>query len=166
MTGDDGRHYQLTVVDTKTGRAAQVGDILEISVRSPGSQIGVQPLRHTVTAEDVKQSRIELGNLIVYEIPTETELLPNFPNPFNPETWIPYRLAEDAFVTLTIYDTAGAVVRSIDVGYKSAAVYESRTKAIYWDGRNEFGEGVASGVYFYHLSAGDYSATRKMLIIR
>ena len=126
----------------------------------------MQPLRYIVTAEDVKWSRVELGNLLAYEIPTETELLPNYPNPFNPETWIPYRLAEDAVVNLTIYNTVGRVVRSIDVGYKPAAVYESRSKAIHWDGRNEFGEGVASGVYFYHLSAGDFSATRKMLILK
>ncbi len=166
VTGDTGGSYQLTVVDTETGGAAQIGDILEISVRSPDPRIGVRPLRHTVTAEDVKWSRIELDNLIAYEIPTETELLPNYPNPFNPETWIPYRLAEDAVVNLTIYDTAGRVVRSIDVGYKPAAVYESRAKAIHWDGRNDFGEQVASGVYFYHLSTGDFSATRKMLIIK
>ena len=166
VTGDTGDSYQLTVVDMETRRAARIGDILEISMRSPDPRIGVQPLRHTITAEDVKRSWIQLPELTVYEIPAETELLRNYPNPFNPETWIPYRLAEDAFVTLTIYDTAGQVVRSIDVGYKPAAVYENRSKAIYWDGRNEFGEGVASGVYFYHLSAGDYSATRKMLILK
>ena len=166
VAGDEDDRYQLTVVDTETGRAAQIGDILEISVRSPDPRIGVEPLRHTVTAEDVKWSRVELANLIVYEIPTETELLPNYPNPFNPETWIPYRLAEDAFVTLTIYDGEGQVVRTLDVGHRVAAVYESRSKAIYWDGRNEFGEQVASGVYFYHLSAGDFSATRKMLILK
>ena len=166
MIGNEGNRYQLTIVDTATGRAAQIGDILEISVRSPNPLIGVQPLRYTVTAEDVRRSRIQLPELTVYEIPAETELLRNYPNPFNPETWIPYRLAEDAVVNLTIYDTAGRVVRSIDVGYKPAAVYENRSKAIYWDGRNEFGEGVASGVYFYHLSTGDYSATRKMLIVK
>ena len=166
VIGDTGDSYQLTVVDTETGQAARIGDILEISVRSPNPLIGVQPLRYTVTAEDVRRSRIQLPELTVYEIPAETELLRNYPNPFNPETWIPYRLAEDAFVTLTIYDTAGQVVRSIDVGYKPAAVYENRSKAIYWDGRNEFGEQVASGVYFYHLFAGDYSATRKMLILK
>ena len=166
VTGDAGGHYQLTVVDTETGKAAQIGDTLEISVRSTDPRIGVQPLRHTVTAEDVKRSRVELGNLIVYEIPTETALLPNYPNPFNPETWIPYRLAKDAFVILTIYDQTGQVVRTLDVGHQIAAVYESRSKAIHWDGRNEFGEGVASGVYFYHLSAGDYYSTRKMLIIK
>ena len=107
-----------------------------------------------------------LEQLLAALIPKETALLPNYPNPFNPETWIPYRLAEDAFVTLTIYNGSGRVVRTLDVGYRTAAFYESRTKAIYWDGRNEVGEGVASGVYFYHLSAGDYSATRKMLILK
>ena len=166
VIGDTGDSYQLTVVDTETGQAARIGDILEISVRSPNPLIGVQPLRYTVTAEDVRRSRIQLPELTVYEIPAETELLRNYPNPFNPETWIPYRLAEDAVVNLTIYDTAGRVVRTIDVGYKPAAVYESRAKAIYWDGRNEFGEQAASGVYFYHLSAGDFSATRKMLILK
>ena len=166
VIGDTGDSYQLTVVDTETGQAARIGDILEISVRSSNPLIGVQPLRYTVTAEDVRRSRIQLPELTVYEIPAETELLRNYPNPFNPETWIPYRLAEDAVVNLTIYDTAGRVVRTIDVGYKPAAVYESRAKAIYWDGRNEFGEQAASGVYFYHLSAGDFSATRKMLILK
>ena len=99
-------------------------------------------------------------------LPKETVLLANYPNPFNPETWIPYRLAEDAFVTLTIYDRSGQVVRTLDVGYQVAGVYERRSKAIYWDGGNEVGEPVASGVYFYHLSAGDYSATRKMVILK
>ena len=96
----------------------------------------------------------------------EFALAANFPNPFNPETWIPYRLAEDAFVTLTIYEQTGQAVRTLDVGHQTAAVYESRSKAIYWDGKNQVGETVASGVYFYHLSAGDFSATRKMVILK
>ena len=75
-------------------------------------------------------------------------------------------MAEDAFVTLTIYDGSGQVVRTLDVGHQIAAFYESRTKAIYWEGKNEFGEEVASGIYFYNLTADDYSATRKMLIIK
>ena len=99
-------------------------------------------------------------------IPQESALLPNYPNPFNPETWIPYRLAQDALVTLTIYDGSGRVVRTLDVGHQTAGYYTDRTKAAYWDGNNQFGEGVASGVYFYHLSAGDFSATRKMLILK
>ena len=119
-----------------------------------------------MTAEDVKRSRIELPALVAYEIPSETELLANYPNPFNPETWIPYRLAEDAFVTLTIYDGSGRVVRTLDVGHRIAAVYENRSKAAYWDGRNEVGERVASGLYFYHLLAEDYSATRRMVVVK
>ena len=166
VTGSDEPDYRLIIVDIETERAAMIGDILEISAQSPNPFIGVKPLWYTVTAEDVKRSLIQLPELVTYEIPTETELLHNYPNPFNPETWIPYRLAEDAFVTLTIYNLNGQVVRTLDVGHQIAAVYESRSKAVYWDGRNQVGESVASGVYFYHLSAGDYSATRKMLIIK
>ena len=114
----------------------------------------------------IKRGVVILEQLLASLTPTETELLSNYPNPFNPETWIPYRLAKDAFVSLIIYDGAGRVVRTLDVGHQIAAVYENRSKAIYWDGRNNVGEQVASGVYFYHLSAGDFSATRKMVILK
>ena len=166
VAATDETGYQLTVVDIETGHAATVGDVLEISARFANPFIGVEPLRYTITAKDVKQSLIQLPELVTYEIPAETELLVNYPNPFNPETWIPYRLAEDAFVTLTIYDQSGQVVRTLDVGHQTAAVYENRSKAVYWDGRNGLGEQVASGVYFYHLSAGEFSATRKMVIVK
>ena len=96
----------------------------------------------------------------------QTELLLNYPNPFNPETWIPFRLAEDADVMLTIYDVEGRMVRNLDIGHSKAGIYESRDKAIYWEGRNDLGENVASGVYFYHLTAGGYSATRRMVILK
>ncbi len=158
--------YNMTFVDLTDGHAARVGDVLEISADSPSPLIGVKPVRHIVTIDDVKSSRVWLAALIAYEIPAETELLTNYPNPFNPETWIPYRLAEDAFVTLTIYDLTGQVVRTLEVGHRIAAVYESRSKAIYWDGRNEFGESVASGVYFYQLQAGSESFLRKMVILK
>ena len=106
--------------------------------------------------------------------PDRTELLANYPNPFNPETWIPYHLAHDADVTLTIYDIEGAKVRQLDLGHQLAGYYTDRTKAAYWDGRNAFGESVASGVYFYHLQVsssrfigtGNYSATRRMVIVK
>ena len=96
----------------------------------------------------------------------QTELLHNYPNPFNPETWIPYRLANDANVTLTIYDVDGHIVRTLDIGHSRAGIYESRDNAIYWDGRNDWGERVASGVYFYHLTTGEYSATKRMAILK
>ena len=163
---DEAVRYQATIVDVETGRAAKIGDILEISAQSSEPFIGIQRLRYTVTAEDVKRNWIQLPALVTYEIPAKTELLANYPNPFNPEPWIPYRLAEDTFVTLTIYDLSGQPVRTLEVGHRIAAVYESRSKAIYWDGRNGLGEQVASGVYFYALTAGDFSATRKMVILK
>ena len=94
----------------------------------------------------------------------ETALLPNYPNPFNPETWIPYQLAEYADVTLTIYAVNGTVVRTLALGHQSVGIYQNKSRAAYWDGRNEVGESVASGVYFYTLTAGDFTATRKLLI--
>ena len=100
------------------------------------------------------------------DIPEQTALLPNYPNPFNPETWIPYHLATDADITLTIYNVRGDVVRTLMLGTQAAGVYESRERAAYWDGRNQHGEPVASGVYFYTLTAGEFNATRKLLIAK
>ena len=97
-------------------------------------------------------------------IPETTALLPNYPNPFNPETWIPYHLATDAEVILTIYNVRGVAVRTLMLGHQPAGVYESRGRAAYWDGKNQLGEKVASGLYFYTLTAGDFNATRKLLI--
>ena len=96
----------------------------------------------------------------------QTELLSNYPNPFNPETWIPYRLAEDANVTLTIYDIEGREIKAIHIGHRKAGHYVSRNKAIYWDGTNDLGESVASGLYFYQLQADDYSETKRMLVLK
>ena len=96
--------------------------------------------------------------------PKETGLLANYPNPFNPETWIPYQLAEPAEVTVSIYAADGKLVRTLALGQLPAGVYQNRSRAAYWDGRNAQGEPVASGVYFYTLQAGEFSATRKMLI--
>ena len=122
------------------------------------------------TADDgsltYRRGLANLNALLAMLTPTETVLLPNFPNPFNPETWIPYRLVHPADVTLTIYDTEGAPVRRLDLGHQSAGYYTDHATAAYWDRRAETGEPVASGVYFYSLSAGDYSATRKMLILK
>ncbi len=98
--------------------------------------------------------------------PETTALLPNFPNPFNPETWIPYHLNKPSDVFITIYDIQGNIVRHIDLGQKQAGYYTDRSRAGYWDGRNAVGERVANGVYFYQLSAGDYSYLRKMLIVK
>ena len=105
-----------------------------------------------------------LEQLLETLTPQKTALLPNYPNPFNPETWIPYQLAKDADVTLHIYAVNGTLVRTLALGHQTAGLYQTRSRAVYWDGRNSFGEPVASGVYFYALTAGDFKATRKMLI--
>ncbi len=121
--------------------------------------------RHLNLTDAVSQQGILfLENLLAALTPKATALLPNYPNPFNPETWIPYQLATPASVTLTIYAANGAVVRTLAVGHQSVGIYQSRSRAAYWDGRNAQGEPVASGVYFYTLSAGDFTATRKMVI--
>ena len=96
--------------------------------------------------------------------PKETVLLANYPNPFNPETWIPYQLSETAEVTVTIHASDGKLVRTLDLGQLPTGIYQTKGRAAYWDGRNALNEPVASGVYFYTLTAGDFKATRKMLI--
>ena len=105
-----------------------------------------------------------LAYLLAALTPEETALLANYPNPFNPETWIPYQLSTSAEVRLTIYDIQGRVVRTLSLGHQAAGIYQTRSRAAHWDGRNALGEPVASGVYFYTLTAGDFTVTRKMLI--
>ena len=111
-----------------------------------------------------QQGIANLKRLLAALIPEETALLPNYPNPFNPETWIPYQLSESAEVTLRIYAIDGTKVRTLALGLMPASIYQSRSRAAYWDGRNNVGEPVASGIYFYTLTAGEFTLTRKMLI--
>ena len=111
-----------------------------------------------------QQGIANLERLLAALIPEETVLLPNYPNPFNPETWIPYQLSEPAEVTLTIYAVNGALIRTLALGLVPAGIYQSRNRAAYWDGRNSVGESVASGIYFYTLTVGEFTSTRKMLI--
>ena len=119
-----------------------------------------------LTDTTLQRGIIFLEQLRAALIPEETALLRNYPNPFNPETWIPYHLAEAADVKLTIYDTKGAVVRRFDLGHQRVGYYADRSKAVYWNGRNGAGESVASGTYFYHLRAGEYSQTRRLVILK
>ena len=113
-----------------------------------------------------KEGIENLQKLLASLIPEETALLANYPNPFNPETWMPYQLAIPAEVTLTIYDINGQLIRRLAVGYQAAGVYQSRSRAVYWDGRNQLGESVASGLYFYTLTTDEFTATRRMLILK
>ncbi len=113
-----------------------------------------------------RQGITNLEHLINTASPVETMLLPNYPNPFNPETWIPYQLAKASDVQMLIYDTRGTLVRRLELGHQSASYYTSKSRAAYWDGRNSLGERVASGIYFYQLQAGNLVSSRKMLILK
>ena len=99
-------------------------------------------------------------------LPTQNQLLANYPNPFNPETWMPFVLNHDSEVKLTIYDMKGNPIRSISVGYVDAGSYVSRSEAIYWDGKADTGEKVASGTYFYTLKTHRSVFTQKMIILK
>ena len=120
--------------------------------KSHGVQIAIELLRHYLLIADRNVK--------------ETKLLPNYPNPFNPDTWIPYQLSKGATVTVKIYDVSGSLVRTIRVGHKSVGYYLTREKAVYWNGQNEKGESVSSGVYFYTLTAGGYTQTRRVVIVK
>ena len=118
------------------------------------------------TSVTYQQGIAFLEQLLTLFTPEETALFANFPNPFNPETWIPYQLATPADVSIAIYAVDGQLVRKLELGHQSVGMYQHRNRAAHWDGKNDIGESVASGVYFYTLKAGNFSATRKMLILK
>ena len=99
-------------------------------------------------------------------MPVKNTLLQNYPNPFNPETWIPYHLSESNPVEIRIYNATGQLIKAIDLGFRHAGYYDTKERAAYWDGRNENGEQIASGLYFYQISAGQFNSIRKMIAVR
>ena len=172
-----------STVDVNGDGVVSILDLIRVAQGIAGSPaapaIGAESVNAAMIEVWIAQARLEddgslafkqgienLENLLASLIPEETALLRNYPNPFNPETWIPYQLAESAEVTLTIYDINGQLIRRLAVGHQAAGMYQSRSRAVYWDGRNQLGESVASGLYFYTLTAGEFSATRKMLILK
>lgn len=140
--------------------SSQISDLNPIDIQSWIEQAKGLPVRDVI----INKGIVRLEQLLAALVPSETRLLVNYPNPFNPETWIPYQLASDADVRITIYDMRGHVVRRLDLGHQSAGTYFGRDSAAYWDGRNDRGESVASGVYVYTFSAGGFTATRRMLL--
>ena len=147
----------------KTFPKSHINVTVEGKYESPASLPGAPSLRPALRPETDQLSAVWQD---LSEIPSKTALLPNYPNPFNPETWIPYHLAEPADVTLRIYAADGKLVRSLALGHQAAGIYENKSRAAYWDGRNTIGERVASGIYFYTFAAGEFTATGKMLILK
>ena len=113
-----------------------------------------------------RQVIAHLEGLLAEILPDKSELLANYPNPFNPETWIPYHLANGSDVQIVIYNTHGVIIQRLDLGYQSEGYYTNRSRAAYWDGRNAYGERVASGIYFYQMQADNISPMRKMIILK
>ena len=107
-----------------------------------------------------------LKSILPERLPTSTQLLVNYPNPFNPETWIPFELSQDRAVTISIYDVHSQRIRSLQLGQLTAGRYVTADQAAYWGGKTQEGEAVASGTYFYQLQAGDYTQTRKIVILK
>ena len=153
--------------------APTASDISESKVATPEEAIAInQALNALEEISEISggvEASIRLLRLWLTHLTqtvAETKLLPNFPNPFNPETWIPYQLAEGADVTLFIHDTGGRLVRQISLGFKPAGYYLTRSEAAYWDGQNQNGEQVSSGVYFLRFVAGRFSASRRVVIVK
>jgi hypothetical protein len=163
--GDDGQ-YVVTFADLEGNQAAQVGDVIEVIAQEIKGTFGGESIRYTISANDIKAGKVSLGYLPMSLIPKRNALLQNYPNPFNPETWIPYKLAEEAEVSITIYDVNGKIVKILKLGRKRAGFYMAKSKSAYWDGRDELGQKVASGVYFYTLRTRNFEATRKMVIVK
>ena len=175
------RHYDVDFWDIYFSRAPTVYETYHKTIILPvGSAPGIWGLAE-MTVYDKAQNvlRADFTEIVRFEVeegaaaapviavlPDDTQLLANYPNPFNPETWIPYQLASSSDVQITIYDTRGMLVRTLPLGYQSAGYYTGRSRGAYWDGHNGLGEPAASGVYFYQLQTDETSFTRKMVILK
>ncbi|MDE0298867.1 MAG: hypothetical protein OXN17_09560 [Candidatus Poribacteria bacterium] len=161
----DGAYFAAATADLARRSVVEVGDMIELHVVGPDGNIESHAARFNVTPEHLANAVLSVRIDGVGK-PQRDMLLQNYPNPFNPETWIPYQLSSDSPVSVSIYDTTGVLVRTLSLGIQPAGFYNSRGRAAHWDGRNAFGEQVASGVYFYGLHTQGFSAARKMLILK
>ena len=160
----------LLVFDNRDAGAAGAPTIVGMKMSAAQIDIIEEQIDLLIATNDRSPAAMRvlvyLQQLLVTARPEKTQLLANYPNPFNPETWIPYELATDTDVRLTIYNTQGVVIRTLQFGHQSAGYYVGRDRAAYWDGRNALGEQVSSGLYFYQLETDEMSSMRKMVILK
>ena len=142
------------------------GNLLTVEFEPLNNAVGRESPITFETVQFVESQSIRTIDGKVTILPEKSMLLQNYPNPFNPETWIPYQLAEGSPVTISIYNVKGELVRILNLGHQSAGVYVVRSKAVRWDGRDNLGEKVASGVYLYRLQAGNFSSVRKLVVVK
>ena len=157
-------NFRLALVDMSRQPVVYEGQQLRLEITDSQQQL-VGYSNINLRSKDLAQAYIQ-PNIQYNQIPGFTRLLQNYPNPFNPETWIPFELNQASEVSISVYDAVGQLVRQLELGYQPAGIYGSREKAVYWDGKNAIGETVATGLYFYSLKAGDYSETRRMVILK
>ncbi|MYB93427.1 T9SS type A sorting domain-containing protein [Candidatus Poribacteria bacterium] len=144
----------------------EAGDKLEIALYDERGNIVSGPFQRTVSTDDIRNAFLSLQLTVGDLRPKDTVLAQNFPNPFNPETWIPYQLSKSAEVSIHIHNVAGHLIRTLDLGLKPTGAYMTPSTAAYWDGKNSVGERVSSGIYFYTLQTADFAATRRMVILK
>ena len=152
--------------DLNRKSVVEAGDRLKVSLYDESGRVVSGPFQRTVTTSDIRNAFLSLQLKVGDIQPQDTLLAQNFPNPFNPETWIPYQLSEATEVKIDIYDVSGRLVRSLDLGWQPTGSYMTPSSAAYWDGKNAVGERVASGIYFYTLQTSDFAATRRMVILK
>jgi len=166
----EGRRYDTRIFSATRSNSSEGTGVLtklRFQVVADGVSEDAIALRDVQVVDGAAQfSRLPELHTALRTVPKDTILLANYPNPFNPETWIPFRLADEANVKVQIYDVSGRLIRTLDLGSVPAGFYVDRSQAAYWDGRNNTGESVASGLYLYRLAAGDFSAMRKMVILK
>jgi len=156
--------FDAVFADLSRSPVIQSGDKIEVVIRDNAGRMVADPIIHQVGAVDIQKAFTDVIVHFGRAIPEKSVLLQNYPNPFNPETWIPFHLAQEANVSVRIYDAVGRLVRKLVMGQTSEGIYVDKTRAVYWDGKSNAGEEVASGIYYYSITAGDFSATRKMIV--
>ena len=160
------RRSSAVWADLNRKSVVEAGDKLKVALYDDTNRIVSGPFQRTVTTSDIRNAFLSLQLRVGDVQPQDTLLAQNFPNPFNPETWIPYQLNKATEVKISIYDVSGRLVRSLDLGWQPTGSYMTPSSAAYWDGRNAVGERVASGIYFYTLQTSDFAATRRMVILK
>ncbi|MCG9128738.1 T9SS type A sorting domain-containing protein [Candidatus Poribacteria bacterium] len=165
VTGEDGS-VSAVWADLNRKSVVEAGDKIEISLLDQEGTTVSGPFQRTVQTSDIHNAYLTVQLRVGDVRPQETILGQNFPNPFNPETWIPYQLSKDSNVSITIFDVSGHTVRSLNLGHQSVGSYMQPSSAAYWDGKNDAGESVSSGIYFYTLQTDNISSTRRMVILK
>jgi len=158
--------FAIALVDMNRNAVVFADDLLKVRITDAAGNVISGPIKHRISVNDLTKGYVKFNMRLGDVIPEKSALLQNYPNPFNPDTWIPYQLPQDTDVKISIYNIKGQLVRTLRLGQKPAGMYISKERAAHWNGKDENGEMVSSGVYFYSIEAGNFRATRRMLIIK